>query len=506
MRTKHSIRNLIFSFSGQVLSTFILFACRMVFVRTLDAVYLGVYSFFTDVISLLSLSELGIGSAIIFFMYEPVAKGDYEKVKKLLALYRDLYRKIGIVVAVIGLALMPLINYLANDIADGLQNITLIYGLYVLNMVISYFYSYKRSIIEVHQMNYIALSYQYFLYCIQGIIQIVLLILTHNFIFYLMIQVCSTFAINYLIAKKADRMYPFIKEPIQEPLAKVERNKILRHIKAMFMHRLGEAVVNGTDSILLTVFSGLASAGIYSNYRLIINTISQIIRQIFNAITSSIGNLGVLENKEKIHTVFKLLNFADYWIVSFCTICLGGLLNPFIELCFGVDYTFETGMVLILLCNFYLTGMRQVVLRFRDALGLFWHDRYKAILEAVINLLASIILSQIYGIIGVFIGTMISTLSTAFWIEPYVLFKYGFRDSMKGYYLQYLKYVLVLLFNGSITMMCVSYITGGGIGNFLIRLLISAVLPNFIMIIVFARKEEFQFYSKMILHKLRRNK
>lgn len=504
MRTENSIRNAAVSLGGQMISTLLVFATRMVFTRTLEKAYLGASGLFGDILTLLSLSELGVGSAIIFFMYEPVAKGDIEKQKQLMGLYQDLYRKIGIFVAVVGFGLTPFIQFLVGDIPDGFQNVHLIYDLYVLNLVLSYFFSYKRAAIEAHQKNYICMAYQYTLLCLQSLLQIAVLFLTHNFILYLCVQVCTTLLTNILIARKASVMYPDLRHRPDQPLESKEKRHIYQNIKAMFMHRLGSAVVNGTDNILLTIFGGLISTGIYSNYRMIVSTLTQIIGQAFTSITSSIGNLGALEDKKKIYHVFGLLNFVDYWIFSVCTICLGGLLNPFITICFGEDYLFDNWMVLVLLVNFYLSGMRQVVLRFRDALGLFWYDRYKAVAESVVNLVVSIILAHFLGIIGVFLGTMISTLTLAFWIEPYVLYKYGFESSSKPYFIQYIKFTLLWLINSAITLFLVKQVPWGGLGGFVVKAILCLAIADLFLFIVFFRTEEFKYFKNLIKQKIRR--
>ena len=506
MRTENSIRNAAVSLGGQTASTLLTFLCRMVFTRTLDKAYLGASGLFGDILTLLSLSELGIGGAIIFFMYEPVARNDIKKQKQLMKLYQGLYKKIGIFVAVVGFGLAPFVQYLIGDIPDGFQNVQLIYVLYVLNLVLNYFFSYKRAIIEANQLNYICSIYQYGFSCVQSLVQIIVLIVCHNFIIYLCVQVSITFLVNWGLARKADRMFPHIREVMKEELPREERIEIFRNIKAMFMHRLGGAIVNGTDNILLTVFGGLTSTGIYSNYRMVINTLTQVIGQVLSSITSSIGNLGATEDKGKVFRVFQLLDFANFWIFSFSSICLGGLINPFIELCFGKEYLLNKQMVLILLVNFYLSGMRQVVLRFRDALGLFWYDRYKALVESFVNLVVSILLARIFGIVGVFLGTMVSTLAVAFWIEPYILYKYGFEQPIKGYFIKYIINTIVFIINGLITIQITDFINGSGIKSFIVKIIVCLIIPNIVMVICFWKRKEFQYYKKMIIAKIANKK
>lgn len=490
-RTNNSIRNIKYAFVGQVAGFLISFLARMVFVRTLSAEYLGLNGLFSNILSMLSFAELGVGAAIVYSLYKPLAEKDNTKVSALMCLYRKAYTTIGIVVAILGLTITPFLGYLVDEMPD-IPYIHLIFMMFVLNSAISYFFSYKRSLIIADQNRYIATLYRYSCFFGLNVIQIITLLITHNYIFYLLLQIANTIIENILVSKKADKLYPFLKTEHNTHLDNEEKSTIAKNVKAMMGHKLGGIIVLGTDNLLIAKFIGIVAVGVYSNYVLITNALNTAFGLIFQSITASVGNLGATESNEKAITVFNCINLFGFWIYSFAAICLFNLFNPFIKIWLGSEYLFSIPIVAIIVFNFYLEGMRKCVLTFRDAYGLYWYDRFKPFFAAIINIIASILLVRELGVLGVFIGTAISTISTCFWVEPYVLYKYVFKCSAKIYFLEYLLRTLLFFVAGFITWFICSFISGETFIDFGIRLIINIILPNIIYLVVFYRSSEFR--------------
>lgn len=503
-RTNSSIKNLIFALVGQAAGVIINFIARTVFLRILTAEYLGLNGLFTNILSMLSLMELGVGSAMTFSLYKPLASNDKEKVKSLMSLYRKAYIIIGILILVIGIVITPLLPYFIDEMPNIDENINVIYILFVVNTSISYFYSYKRSLINSDQKRYIATAYRYGFYFFLNIAQITVLFITRNYIWYLITQIIFTFIENVCVSRKADKMYPYLKEKNINKLEKNDTEKIKKNVIAMIGHKIGGIVVNGTDNLLLSKFVGLVEVGIYSNYYLIINALNIILGQVFTAITASVGNLVATTNKEKVYNIFSKIFFLDFWLYGFSSICLLVLFNSFITIWLGSEYLFSIDIVLVLAINFYITGMRKAVLTFRDATGLYWEDRYKPFAEAAINLIFSIILVKIFGTIGVFIGTFISTMTTCFWVEPYVLYKYEFKLGIKQYLKKYLIYTILTIIVGFITAILCNLISVSGIQGFIIKVIICVVVINGIFLIVLHRTEEFKYFKNLIIELIRK--
>lgn len=490
MRTLNSIRNSSFALVGQICTILLSFISRTIFIQTLSVEYLGINGLFSNIINLLSLAELGVGSAIIYSMYKPIADKDKKKINAIMNLYSKIYHIIGCSIGIIGLILLPFLDFIIKD--NNIPNIEFIYLMFLSNSVISYFFIYKSSILIADQKSYVISIYQYGFNILQYILQIIILLETKNFLFYLSIQIIITFLINYLISKQVDKRYKSFIRDKDLVLSKESKNEIKKNIGAMMFHRLGAVVSGATDNIIISAFVGLYTVGIYSNYNLILGTLNKLLNQIFTPLIGSIGNLTVTENSEKAYEVFKLVYFINFWFYSLSTICLWVMLNPFIISWLGQDYVMSSNVILIFLINFYIGGMRKTLLLYRDTMGLFWNDRYKPIFEVLINLVASLILVQSFGIAGVFLGTLISILTTSFWVDPYILYKHGFNKSMFVHFKKWFFYFIITIFVGLLTERISSIFTNYTLSSIIGGLLVCLIVPNVIFIIIFHRTAEFK--------------
>ena len=489
-RTEYSAINTTVAVISRMVAILMGFVTRVIFTHTLSESYVGINGLFTDILNVLSLTELGVGTAITYALYRPIAEKDIRRQQILMRMYRTFYRGTAICVAVAGLALIPFIDVFMKNRPD-VDHLILIYLLYLANSVLSYLLVYKRTLIEAYQMNYLVLMYQTAFLVIQDICQIVILVTTHNFILFLVIYIVCTVMNNVLISKKADQLFPYLKESCHEKLLETERHDIFRNIKAMLMHKLGNVVVNNTDNLILSSFVGVITVGVYSNYYLLIGSIRQVLDQVFAGITASVGNLGATEESDRIQDIFELSFFIGQWLYGFAAICLYELLNPFVEISFGKSYVFTRDIVLILCINFFINGTRKAVLTFRDSMGLFWFDRYKALVEAALNLVISIVLVKMWGTLGVFLGTLASTLLTSVWVEPYVFYKHRLRKSPAHFYLQYAVYVVIMAVVWILTDRICNNVTGSLWFILLVRLLICVIVPNVLLLVVYFHKKEF---------------
>lgn len=496
MRSQNSVRNASMTVICQIVNILLSFLCRTFFIQLLSETYLGLSGLFGDVLYLLSVAELGIGTAISFSMYKPLTENNQKEIGALMALYRKTYHTIGVIVAVVGIVLTPFIPAITRH--PKVDHLLLYYFLYVFNSVITYFFSYWQTIIMADEKAYICSVYQYAFAIAQNIVQIFIVLLTRNFLLYLLVQVACTFLMNFALALKAKKMYPYVKQYEKETLSDSAHSEITKNIKAMFLHRIGGAVVNGTDNILISIFTGLSNVAVNFNYILIFSTISGVITQIFNSITGSVGNLGTLETKQKSYRVFQAINFAGFWMYSFCSVSLFCLLNPFMVLWTQKSMFFPLLTVLVLVLNFYTTGMRQATLLFKNALGLFWYDRYKAIVEATVNLIASLILVHWIGLPGIFLGTLISTMTVDFWVEPLVLFRHGFCQSTASYFKRYAGYTVLTFVSGALTYCLCSFLGNGHLPSFIGKCFVCTVVPNLFYFLIFRKTNEFQYLKSMV--------
>lgn len=501
-RTENSARNTAIALFARIVAIVLGFVTRIIFTHTLNEAYVGVNGLFTNILNVLSITELGISSAIIYGLYQPISQKDYEKQKSLLHTYKHFYRVFAGAIFLIGLLLIPFMDVLIKEKPVG-ENLVLLYLIYLINCSMSYLLVYKKSLIDAYQLNYIGVLYQTLSIVLQNIIQIIILLTTGNFMVFVLSMLACTIFNNISVSAHANRLFPYLKEKNVQPLAKEEKSELYQTVKAMVMHKIGNVVVNNTANLVLSAMVGIITVGIYSNYYLIIGSIRQVLNQMFQGITASVGNLRVEESKDRILKVFYVIFFICQWLFGWATICLYELLSPFVELSFSEKYLFSDMVCFVLCLGFYFTGMRQATLVFKDSFGQFWADRYKAVIEVVINLVTSIVLGFYFGTVGIFMGMIISTLTTSFWVEPYMLYKYNLKEPVKGYFVKYSKYVLCTAAAWILTDCCCQMIQGSVFKQLMIRFVICMIVPNVILMICYIRSQEWKFLWNKVVSVIR---
>lgn len=496
-------KNVRISAACQVLLMVVNFALRRVFVLVLGREYLGLDGLFTDILSMLSLAELGFGTSVLFSLYKPVAEGNQEKIKSLMSLYRRAYQVIGTVVLVAGVSLTPFLNAFVKEMPAGIPHIRWIYILNVLNSGVSYFFIYKTSLLFAYEKKYVELLVQTAVRGAAGIVQALLLVVTGNYFLYLGVAILTTVVQNVTISMRVDRMYPYLREKDVLPLLREDKRLIRRNLTSTMLHKFGEVAIFGTDSLLLAKFVSVGAVGTYSNYMLIRKALVRCIDMVFSSITPSMGNLTASEPLAHKRMAFDRVNFFAAWLFGWMCICLFWLYNPFIALWLGEDYLFPMEIVALIVVNFYVYCMRIPVCTTKDAMGLFWIDRYKPLVEAAINLAASILLARRIGIAGVLLGTLISTVAAPLWVEPLVLSRYGLERPVRIYFKSYFLYLAVTVGAGAATG-GVCALMPGGIGGLLLRMAVCTVLPNLLYMGIYRRTEEFHYLSDMAVRFARR--
>ena len=488
-RTKNTVRNFSSGAVVQIINKLMAFVVRTIFIKVLGTEYLGVNGLFTNILTVLSFAELGFGTAIIYNMYKPVANGDKEKIKSLMKLYKKVYTTIGIIVGILGMALIPFLKYIITNPPDIPENLIAIYILFLTNTVSSYFITYKKSIISAYQQESIINKYSSICYIIKSILEIIFLVLTKNYIIYLAIEIGCTIIQNIAVSVKAEKMFPYLKDKNVKGIDSNEKKTIFSNVKALALYRFAGTILNGTDNIIISSLFGVNIVGICSNYTLIISSVTAIIEAAINSIIASIGNLNTSKDYKKSEKVFYQLLFITYIIYNFCAVSILILINPFIELWIGKEYLINSLVVFAMGLSMYVEGTRFAGYIFRNTYGLFVKGKYVPVISAILNILLSIILGKIIGISGVFFATAISRLVTNIWFDPYLIHKYKFNTNVIKFFKKYMLYAIVFLLN---FMIC--YIITKGIANtivgFVIRSIIVLVIPNSSVLLFFGRNEE----------------
>ena len=497
-RTHYTILNTFASLGGYALNLIISFVCRIFFVHLLNSEYLGINGLFSNLLSLLSLAELGIGTAMVYALYKPVAEDNKEKITAYMKLYGIAYRVIGIFIAVVGICMIPFLNILISNPPHIKENITVLYLLYLFSTVSSYFFSYRSSILFAYQKNYIVVSINYIFVVIQNVIQIITLFIYKNYIIYLLEQVIFTFLSNFTISYVAKREYPFINDKNPSMLSKKEIWDLIKNVKALTVTKISGIIVNNTDNIVITYFKGLVTTGVISNYTLLINAFSSLVNQVFVGLTGSVGNLNAVESEEHKYEVFKSLNLINFWIYAIVTIFIIVVSNDLIRFLFGSKFVTGIEIPIILALNFYMNGMQCVVGIYKSTMGLFRYGQYILLITAVLNLIGDFYFGSKMGVFGILLATALSRLLTNTFYEPYVIYKYGFRRRFNEYLKKYISYFLLLLTSTIICMaLCYNFKFNIFI-NVVLKSLICLIVPNIIFVIKYYRSKEFTYFINTI--------
>ena len=486
-RLDNSLRNVTYNLIGIIVSYLVTFISRRVFLTYLSIQYLGLDSLFVNLMSMLSLADLGIGTAIAYSLYKPLATNDVTKISALMGFFRKAYVVIGTTILIAGFSLTPLLPTLFKELPE-VPRLNMIYWLYVIHASISYFLSYKRTLLIADQKRYVEAFYQYLFLSIKHLIQILVIIMSQNFIFFLIVMVVMTVLENISISLKVNSLYPFMKKFGRVFLEKKEKTIVQKNMYAISLQKIGTFLVEGTDNLLIVLFVNLNTAGLYANYLLVRKALNRLYQILFSSIIASIGNLHEEKPIEASRLAFFQLNFIAAWIMGLSAITLQLVLNLFISIWIGEEYIFKNLIVFVIVFNYYLRGMRQPVLTFRDSLGLFWFDRYKSLFEAIVNLTVSIVLVQRIGFIGILIGTTVSTLSVCAWVEPFILFKHGLFLPLSTYFRKTSTYVVVTALAGFFTFFILQLFSFQlMIVDLFYRLLVCLIIPNAIFILLYRK-------------------
>lgn len=490
-RTKKTVKNTLSSFIFQILNKVIMFIVRTVFIIYLNEEYLGINGLFLNILSILSFAEMGLGTAIIYKMYKPIAVNDKDKIKSLMRFYKKAYNTIGIIIFCLGLCVIPFLNFIVKDVEKINENISLLYVLFLINTSISYFFTYKKSIIIANQKEVIINFIDFFFYLFKSIFEIIFLVITRNYILFLVIEIVTTFLENLFISFKADKMYPYLKEKDVVKLSKEESKDIISNVKALVIYKFGSVVMNSTDNILISTLINVATVGLCSNYVMIINALKTILHTSLNSVAASIGNLNVTSSSEKSENVFYQYLFIYYIFSSICTIAFIILLNPFISMWAGSNYVLNFSVSLFLSLNFYIDCLRQPGYIYRTTMGLFEKSKITPYIGAISNIILSILFCKLWGLTGIFVATTVSLLISYSWIDPFLIHKYVFKTSFSKYLKKSLVYILVFVLCFGLCFYLTSLLSFSGWIGLILKGLIILVVTSLINLIVFCKMKEF---------------
>lgn len=503
-RTHNSVRNAATAIGGQMLNNGLRLICRTAFIYTMGKHYLGISSLYANILTILSVTELGFSSAVTYSLYRPLADGDTQTVCALMDFYRKAYRVIGLVILGLGLALIPWLPKLMNGATD-IVNIYEYYLLYLAQTVVSYFFfAYKSTLLVADQKKYVTDLVTYVVQISINAVQIVILFAFRSFFLYTVASVLGSAIQNIAVARAADKRYPYLKKPAP-PLDPELRKSIFSQVYATSLYKISTVIGVATDNLIISAYINVIMVGMYDNYNMILQVVQKLLQSVFQAVSSSLGNLYATQSKQENLRMFYCLNRLNSWLIVFCSVCFLNLFQPFVERLWGEEYLLRRLVVAVIVGNFATLYLQNVVQIYKNASGLFVRGKYRAVATAVLNLGISIFLVKRIGLPGVFLGSIISRVVTTWWYDAWILFRHGFDSRPTGYYLD-CAITLVLAYGLGILVYFLCRNLAATWTDIILRGVVCVTVPNLIYALLYCRTRSFRDLTGRLIALVKRRK
>lgn len=436
-RKRNVSLNIAWALIGNVVTIILGFFSRRVFISYLGTELLGVNSLFADVLLLFSFADLGIGNAIMFSMYRPIAEKNTEYIKSLLLFYKKIYRYVIGALILISMAYIPFMPFLKTDIP--IKRLLIYYIFFQFNNMIAYFWAYRENyVIAIQRERFLTILNMIFNIII-NISQIAAILLFSNFILYLSIGCVIIFLKKIIINKMIVKRFPITKLEEVKELNKEQKKDIITKAFSLCITKIGNLIINQTDGLIVAYVINVYNWGLIANYLMIKKAIVEFCDKIYSAMLPSIGNLLTENDQKKEEKIFLEYDLINTWIHTVFFVSLACLSTPLIEILFGKNLNLAKIFVFTFFLAMFIDGLRAPVSAVREACGLYKSDKWYTIVAAVVNLISSYIFAKKYGITGVYIGTILAMLVLHF-SRAYILFV------SRHYIYGYKKYMLMLGF------------------------------------------------------------
>lgn len=409
MRTRQATINIAAGLIGLLITTIMGFVSSAIFARSLGVELSGLNNVLVNVVSILSVTELGIAGAINFNLYKPALEKDYAKISRIMTFYRKCYVVIGIVILIVSLVASGFIHTLLKDSTLTREYILISFLLCAASTVLSYFLVYHRNLLYVFQENYLASIVDMIVRVISTSLQIFCLLRYRNYHLFLLINMLYTFTSNLIIALIVRKRYPQINMADKTKDLALQRN-VMHDVKSLAVIQIGSAMINFTSSIIISKVLGIRTAGMYAYYATLITMLSSIVNMIYSNLGAGIGNLQAENKRENSIRVFQTLTHLSFLMGLFIASGIGNASKAFIVFWVGSEFLLSYEVATILAVNFFIMVQRQVVTYYLRTGGHHGRMILALVVEAIVNLGVSILLAAQYGLLGVFSGVLLSSL------------------------------------------------------------------------------------------------
>lgn len=494
-RTKNASRNIAYGVLIKTYQIIMPFIMRTAIIYILGIQYLGLNSLFTSILNVLSLAELGVGSAMVYSMYKPIAEDNIPMICALMQLYKKYYRIIGLIILIAGLLLLPFLPHLVKtDTVPEDINLSILYLINLSATVVTYWmFAYKNCLLAAFQRTDIQNKIILAVSTISYIVQLAVLCFLHNYYIYTCILVSSALLNNLVTAWIVSKKYPDYHPKGSLPESEVKT--INQRIKDLLTAKLGGTIVSSADSIVISAFLGLTILAVYQNYYFVVSSVIGFVLVLFSATTAGVGNSLVVETEEKNYWDFRKFAFLINWIAIVCISCFMSLYQPFIKLWVGENLMLDYSFVLLFCAYFYVFVIQQLACVYKDASGIWHSDRFRPLVSGVFNLGLNLLFVKRWGLYAIILSTIFSYVLIAMPWLIHNLFTTVFHRNSREYVVFILKGFAIAYIVGAICYFVCGFIRGSLVGQLLIRFVICTVLSNFLCILIYRKHE---LYNPML--------
>lgn len=506
-RTDNAIKNAVASLGLRVVSILSQFILRTVFLRVLGNEYAGVGGLFTDILTVLSLAELGLETSMVYALFRPLAKQDDDRIRSLLRFYRRASRVAGVGVLAAGLLCAPVLPSLVGELPAVREDLRLIFLLYLLCTVVPYLFAERSVLLKAEQRGRIVSSLGIAAACAECALSVWYLLAFRQFMRWLLLHLAVQVVKCTALWLTAGRREPRLFREKGSPLSRSDQRKLLRDFLYLTAYQVSGVAVYGTDSIFIARFLGPVQVAIVGNYLLIVNSVRACAEQMASAVKPSVGHLAATETPERQMRVFRQMHFISFYAACCGSVCLYTLLNAFVgDLWLDASYCLPNTTVALIVANFYIAVMVYPVEAFRNANGLFRYGWMRPLTTALLNLLLDAILGSYYGLNGIFFATAVSRILTQVWFDPYLIYLRVFRRGVCRYYLDYLLKTLIAAALCALTALVCSFCPlKSELLSFIFRAAVSLILPQFLLFVLFRKNEEYRQVIRLFAAAFRKN-
>lgn len=441
-RSQNTILNIIFGYAAQIGTLVLSFFGRRIFLQYLSVDYLGINGLYSNILTVLSLAELGLDTAVIYSLYKPVADGNEALINSLLVYFKKIYFVLAGVIFLIGMALVPFLHFLIKSELNR-QDLIYYYLIFLANTIASYFVAHKVALLSAYQEQRVQKMVVLSSNLVLQILHIIVLVVWKSYYLYVLATLLTTIISNIALGCVCDRIHPNIKKKL--PPVDFDKKPIREKVYSTFLYKVGAVLVTNTDNILISVLVSTAAVGLYSNYYVIYGSIQGFIAIITLSLISSLGNLGVSGDEKRQYEIFNFALLFYHFTAALGLVGFSALLNDVVELWLGAEYLLEWHTAFLIALNFYISNAISPVWMYHEAYGLFDQVRYLMLARAAVNLVLSVLLGMIWGTFGILLATAISLVVTSFWYEPIILFKKVFHLPVREYWRTQERYFFITL-------------------------------------------------------------